>query len=75
MMMSSVTRVKFIKTKVIFRSHTKVVSTQVSSNSDHEIKSYSCSNSNTKMGKNEKQEKLFWVTKRDNKGITNRDRF
>ena len=41
MMMSSVARVKCIKTKVIFRYHIKGVSDQVSSNSDHEIKSYS----------------------------------
>ena len=54
MIMSSVARIKFIKTKVIFRYHTKGFSNQVSSNSDHEIKSYSCSNSTTKMGKNEK---------------------
>ena len=26
------------------------------------------------MEKNEKKEKVFWVTKRDNKGITNRGR-
>ena len=52
MMMSSVARVKFIKTKVIFRYHTRGVSN--SSNSGHEIKSYSCSNCTTKMGKNEK---------------------
>ena len=50
-MMSSVARVKFIKTKVIFMYHTKDVSSQVHYNSDHEIKSYSCSNSTTKMGK------------------------
>ena len=37
--MSSVAKVKFIKTKVIFRYHTKGVSNQVSSNLDHEIKS------------------------------------
>ena len=40
MMMSPAARVKFNKTKVIFRYHTKGVSNQVSSNSDHEIKSY-----------------------------------
>ena len=51
MMIPSVTRVEFIKTKIIFRYHTKGVSDQVSSNSDHEIKSYSCSNSSTKMGR------------------------
>ena len=44
--MSSVAKAKFIKTKG--------VSSQVSSNSDHEIKTYSCSNSSIKMGKNEK---------------------
>ena len=72
MMMSSVARVKFIKTKVIFRYHTKGLSNQVSSNSDHEIKSYSCSNFSTKIGKTEKVRKIFWITKRGNKGITNR---
>ena len=51
MIMSSVARVEFIKTKVIFMYHTKDVSNQVHYNSDHEIKSYSCSNSTTKMGK------------------------
>ena len=60
--MSSVVRVKFIKTKVIFRYHTKGVSNQVSINSDHEIKSYSCSNSSIKIGKNEKlKKKKFWA--------------
>ena len=59
MMMSSVARVKSIKTKVIFRYHTKGVSNQVSSNSDHEIKSFSYSNSITKMGKKEKVGKHF----------------
>ena len=54
MMMSLVARVKFIKTNVIFRNHTKGASNQVSSNSDHEIKSYSCSNSSIKTRKNEK---------------------
>ena len=58
--MSSVVRVKFIKTKVIFRYHTKGVSNQVSINSDHEIKSYSCSNSS--IGKNENlKKKKFWA--------------
>ena len=70
--MSSEAWVKFIKTKVSFRYHTKGVSNQVPSNSDHEIKSYSCSNSSTKMEKNGEVEKNFWVTKRGNKGITNR---
>ena len=51
MMMSSVARVKFIKTKVIFRYHAKGVSNQVLSSSDYKIKSYSCSNSTTKIWK------------------------
>ena len=59
MIMSSVASVKFIKTKVIFRYHTKGVSKQVSSSSDHEIKSYSCLNSSTKVRKNEKKEKFY----------------
>ena len=58
-MMSSVAKVKVIKIKVIFRYHTKVFSDQISSNSDHEIKSYLCSNPGTKMGKNKKVGKLF----------------
>ena len=58
-MMSSVARVKFIKTKVIFGYHTNSVSNQVSSYSVHEIKSYSCSNSSTKVGKNEKSGRKF----------------
>ena len=41
--MSSVAKVKFIKTKAIFRSHTKGVSNKVLSNQDQKIKSYSCS--------------------------------
>ena len=57
--MSSVAQVKFIKTKVIFRYHTKDVSNQVLSYSDHTIKSYSCSNSSTKMGKMKKLEILL----------------
>ena len=56
MMMSAGARVEFIRAKAIFRHHTKGVSNQVSSNSDHEIKS---SNSSIKMGKNEKVEKFF----------------
>ena len=68
-MMSSVARVKFIKTKVIFRCHTKGVSNQVSSNLDHEIKSYSCSNSSTKMGKNEKEGKKFRLQNRAIRGL------
>ena len=59
MMMLSAARVKFVKTKVSFKYHTNDVSNQVSSNSDHEIKSYPCSNVRTKMGKNEKAGKIF----------------
>ena len=67
--MSSVTMVKFIKAKVIFRYYTKSVSNQVSLNFGF----YSCSNSSTKMGKKKKNwENIFCVTKRGNKGITNR---
>ena len=47
MMMSPVARVRFIKSSVIFRYHTKGVSKQVSSNS-YEMKSYSCSNSKSR---------------------------
>ena len=75
MMMSSVARVKFIKTKVIFRYHTKGVSNQVSSNSDYQIKSCSCSDSSTKIEKKRKSgKKILWITKHTNKRITNWDR-
>ena len=64
-------RVKFIKSKVFFRYHTKGVQNQVLSISDHEIKSYSCSNFSTKMKKKpKKRQKIFRVTKQGNKGIT-----
>ena len=59
MMMLSVARVEFIKTKVTFRYYTKGVSNQVSSNSDLKIKSYACSNSITKMGKKRKSGNNF----------------
>ena len=52
--MSSVARIKFMKVMVSFKHRTKGVSKQVSSNADHEIKSYSCSNCSTKMGKKRK---------------------
>ena len=58
MMAPSLARVRFIKTKVIFRYHTKGVLNQVSSKSCHETKSYSCSNSSTIVGKNEKVKKF-----------------
>ena len=51
-----------------------VLSNQVSANLDHETKSYLCSNSSSKMGKNEKLDKIFWVTKRGYKRNTNGDR-
>ena len=69
--MSSVARVKFIKTKIIFRYHTKGISNQVSSNSDHEIKIH-IQIPLPKWEKRKKWENVFWVTKRGNKGITNR---
>ena len=53
-MISSVARIKLSKTKFIFRYHIKGVLNQFSLNSDKKIKSYSRSNSITKMGKNEK---------------------
>ena len=59
MMMSSVVRVKFIKTKVIFSYHNKGYHNQVSSNSENEVKSYSCSNFSTKIIKNENLGKHF----------------
>ena len=68
MMLPSLARVKFIKTKIIFRYHTKGASNQVSSIWDHAIKSYSCSNFSIKMRKNETMRVTKWV----NKGITNR---
>ena len=52
--MSSATRVKFIKTKVIFRYDTKGVSNQVPWNSDLEIKIYSSSNYRNKIGESGK---------------------
>ena len=63
-MLSSVTKVKSINARVIFRYHDNDVSNQVSSNSNNKIKSYSCSNFSTKMGKMKKQEKIFWITNR-----------
>ena len=65
MIMSSVARVKFIKTKVIFRYHTKGVSNQVWPNPVHEIKSFSFLNSTTEMVKNEKVGKNILGYKRE----------
>ena len=73
MVMPSVARINFIQRKVIFRHHTKGLSNQISS--DHKIKSYSCSIHIFKMRSNEKMGKIFLVTKRGNKGITNWGRF
>ena len=74
MMISSVARFRFIKTKVFLGTITEVSQTKF-----HHItvtkSNYSSVNSSTKMGKNEKVGKNFWITKRGKKGITNRDRF
>ena len=59
MIMSSVAKIKFIQIIVIFRYYTKGVSNQVSSNSDDEIKSFSCSNSSIKIEKKRKSGKRF----------------
>ena len=83
MIMSSLARVKFIKTRVIFRYHTKGISNQASSSSDQEIKSYSCSNSSTKVGKKRKSGKTFSELQNGTmrrlqiraRGITNRGSF
>ena len=74
MMISSVARFRFIKTKVFLGTITELSQTKF-----HHItvtkSNYSSLNSSTKMGKNEKVGKNFWITKRGKKGITNRDRF
>ena len=82
MMTSLVARVKFIKIKDYFRYHTKGVVNQVSSNSDHETKSYSCSSSSTKVEKNEKVKKISGLQNGASRGlqigargITNRGNF
>ena len=46
-----------LKPRSFFSDHSKGVSNQLLSNSDHEVKSYTCSNSSTKMGKKRKIEK------------------
>ena len=74
-MTSSVARVKFIKTKVIFSiCETKGISNQVLSNSRIQklflFKFQYQNGSKRKSGK-----KFFWATKRDNRIITNRGRF
>ena len=73
-MISSVARFRFIKTKVFLGTITEVSQTKF-----HHItvtkSNYSSLNSSTKMGKNEKVGKNFWIAKRGKKGITNRDRF
>ena len=78
MMMSSVARVKFNTTKITFRFHTKGISNQVSSYSNHEIKSYSYLNSSTKIVKNGFSELQNGAIKRlqiGARGITNRGNF
>ena len=73
MMMSSVARFKNLLKP---RSFLGIIP-KASQTTFHQIwisksKSYSYSNSTTKMGKNGKKGKhFFWVTKRGNKGITN----
>ena len=67
--MSSVAAVKFIKTKVIFRYHTKGVSTKF-----HQIQ-ITKSKFQYQNEKNEEVGKIFWVTKPCNKVITNWGRF
>ena len=57
-MMTSQERV-FKIDKVIFSYHTKDILNPVSSNLDHEVKSYSRSNSSTKMRKNKIVRKNF----------------
>ena len=69
-------KVKFIKTKAIFTSHTRGVSNEVLSNQDQKIKSYSCSKWEKagkpvpKWEKRKSRKKHFWVTKQGNKGIS-----
>ena len=75
MMMLLLAGVKFIKTIYIFRYHTKDVSNQVSSYSDLESKSYFVQITVPKWEKTKKWEKMFWITKRGNKRITNQGRF
>ena len=72
-MMLSVASVNLIKTKVILTYYTKDPSNQASLNLDHEIKSYSSSNSSIKIGINKKSEKI--VSKRCNERIANQSRF
>ena len=55
---------------VIFGYHTQVVSNQVSSYLNREIKNYSCSNSTTKMRKKEKSwKKIFGLQNRAIRGL------
>ena len=50
----------------------KGVSNQVSSNSNNKVRSYSCTNSGTKMGKNEEMSKNFSGLQNGAREITNR---
>ena len=73
MMMSSQARVKFIKSKVIFRYHTKSVSSFIKVGSLNQ--KLFMFNFHYKKGKNKKVGKNFWVIKRGNKEIANQGRF
>ena len=70
MMTQPMASVKFIKAKVIFSYHTKGVSNQVLSNSDHEVKFF-FQIPVPKWEKAKKWNNSFWVTKRGNKVMTN----
>ena len=70
MMTQPMASVKFIKAKVIFCYHTKGVSNQVLSYSDHEVKFFP-QIPVSKWGKTKKWNSVFWVTKRGNKVMTN----
>ena len=65
MMMSSVARVKFIKTKLIFRNHTKGVQTkfdQIQITKSKVIHVQIPVSKREKTKKSGKWEKIFWVT-------------
>ena len=70
MMTQPMASIKFIKAKVIFSYHTKGVSNQVLSNSDHDVKFF-FQIPVSKWEKTKKCNSVFWVTKRGNKVMTN----
>ena len=70
MMTQPMASVKFIKAKVIFSYHTKGVSNQVLSYSDHEVKFF-FQIPVSKWEKTKKWNSVFWVTKRGNKVMAN----